>query len=141
MDIKAYRAKAPSISADLAALFQKHGLKMDKLTASVDELGGTVRYSITAADTNLKDESGNAIDADALYYKNMAGMYDLKPEWLGRTFQSGGKIYKVVGLKNTKAKNCVVILVDGETARKVGPAKWVKDCFDLAEFRKAGAAS
>jgi hypothetical protein len=142
MDIKTYRTKADAINADLAALFEKHGLKMGKLTASVNESGGTVRYTITAADQNLKDaRTGESVTPDHLYYVKSASLYGLKPEWLGQAFASGGRTYTVVGLKNTRARNKVVVRRDGEQSNRVAPVEMVTNAFQLAEFKKNSGAA
>ena len=135
MDLKTYRTKADAINADLAALFEKHGFKMGPLTASVDEAGGTIRYTIRTEDVNLKDANGNAVDADRLYYVNSGKYYGLKPEWLDKEFVSGGRTFVVLGLKNTKAKNKVVVARKGDQTRRIAPVNMITEAFELAELR------
>jgi hypothetical protein len=107
-----YRTIAPAINKELEELFKRHGLKMGKLGASIEEHTGTVRYSITCGDMNLKDASGNATSPEAERFKLHAHLFGMKPEWLGNSFTMRGAKYTIAGLKSGRSSKCVILEKD-----------------------------
>jgi hypothetical protein len=121
MKLSEYRKLAPALNEDLRAVFLKHGLKMGKLTASVDELSGAVRYSITADDMGLTDASGAATTPEAERYKAHCGLYGFDPAWLGGTFMAASRgaaqPFTVLGLLDTRSEKNVSVMVGGKKMR------------------------
>lgn len=113
MNLKAYRGISAAVSADLASTLAKYGLKMGKMSARVDEFCGTVRYTIEAADVNLKDASGEKTTPEAERYKQFGALlHGLEPEWLGRKLKMGGRTYTVDGMREGRSEKCVTITRD-----------------------------
>jgi hypothetical protein len=135
MKLADYRGIATQVNEELEAVFKKYGFRMGKLSASVAERDGTIRYSITVTDMNLKDESGEQTTAEALRFKNQAVIFGLKPEWLGQTVNMGGKDFTVAGLKGGRAEKCVLMTHGGKTY-VVRPIQLVQ-AMTLKELRPA----
>lgn len=115
MKLSAFRKIAPALNEDLRAAFEKHGLKVAKTGATIDERMGVVNMRIAAADANLKDANGDSTTPEALRFKQMAALYDLSPSDLGRKFAMGGKEYVVAGLKNGRGTKPILVTRDGKT--------------------------
>ena len=47
-------------------------------------------------------------------YKDWCHLYDLDLEWLGKTYKSGGRVFKIVGLKMKARKNTVQVESEGK---------------------------
>ena len=68
---------------------------------------------------NLVQQKTNAVEGRSTMhereiYRRMAYIYDLNPEWLDKTFVSGGKTFKLAGLKTRGEKN-VIATCNGDT--------------------------
>ena len=115
INLAQYRKIAEALNRDLEATFAKHGLKMGKLSAGIDDFAGTVRYTITASDANLKDKDGNATTPEAQHFKRMAELCGLKPEWFGLPFKNGTRDAKIVGMRLGKSAKSILFEMDGKT--------------------------
>ncbi|HET6927455.1 MAG TPA: hypothetical protein VFI48_11465 [Hyphomicrobiaceae bacterium] len=116
MTLEQYRKIATKIETALAAALMDNGLKMSRVRASIDSFAGTVRLTIEAADTALKDKDGNATTPEAVHWVTYGRMYDLKPEWLGQTYKAGSAVYTIAGLRVGRSrKNVVLKRADGRT--------------------------
>jgi hypothetical protein len=89
MKLADYRKISTQINAEITETLKRHELNVTKLRASIVEEIGTIRLTIEAADTNMKDASGNTVTPEAQRYTQYGELYGLKPEWLGRTFKMG----------------------------------------------------
>lgn len=127
MNLNQFRAVAPTIDKEIAAVFEKFGLKVGKRSATVDETTGTVNFRLALVDTNLKDKSGNATTPEAERYKTQAHYLGLDPAWLGQTFKRGNKTCKVVGLRAGRTMKPVFVEIDGKS----------NYIFDVATIRAA----
>ncbi len=96
MKLVDYKKLAPAINADVTAILAKHGLKLTKLKASIEEGIGTIRYTIVAVDLKMTTDAGVATTSEAEMFKRDAELIGLNPKWLGRSIRSGGVSY--VGL-------------------------------------------
>ena len=137
MKIADYRKIAPALNADLAAVFEKHGLKMGKLNASIEERMGTVRYSIQCADMNATAADGSATTPEAERYKAYCALRDLKPEWLGELFSMGRQTLKVTGLRDTRSAKCVTVTDVNNGKAYVCTPEQVAGAFALKAMRGA----
>ncbi len=115
MKLVDYKKLAPAINADVTAILAKHGLKLTKLKASIEEGIGTIRYTIVAVDLKMTTDAGDATTSEAEMFKRDAELIGLNPKWLGRSIRSGGVSYVIAGLKNTRSPKCVVMARDGKT--------------------------
>lgn len=145
MKLEAFRLIAPQIDKEVEAVFAKFGLKVDKRSASVDSLNGTVSFRLSLVDTNLKDKDGNATTPDAQFYRNNCTYIGLKPEWLNQEFKLGGRPAKLVGLKNRRSPFCVCVEIGGSI--KLYKTDAIRQAFgmprerSLDELRAAALAS
>lgn len=109
MKLTAYRQIKDAFYADLEAVFAKHGLAASKINAGIEEALGTVRLSIQLRDVNQTDATGKGTTPEAERFKQYAGAFGLKPEWLGTNVKMGATEYSVVGLKGGRATKCVML--------------------------------
>ena len=115
MLLKEYRAISKDIDNDIREVFKKYGLNLDKRTAKVDEFGGTVKYTVTLADANLKDADGKDTTPEREHWKNVATYYGLKPEWLDKTVVFCNGTFTITGLGFWQAqRNVLLKRADGE---------------------------
>lgn len=112
MNLSQYRAIAPALNADLRAAFEKHGLKADKINASVDDVVGTVRVTLQLADMCLTDASGEATTPERQRWLRDAGLYGLDTGLLDQVIRLNGRAYTVKGLLPIKSEKCVSIVRD-----------------------------
>lgn len=124
MKLSAYRKIAPTINAEIEALFKKHGFKMSKIRASIDEDFGVVRYTIETVDLNLTTADGAPTTPEAENYKQHCKLFgrlpgdQLKEEWLNATFKMGGEEYRLLGMSTgRKAKNIIVLRLRDDSRR------------------------
>jgi len=107
-----YRKIAPAINADLKATLAKHGFNVSRMSASVSELDGTVRFKIDAADANLKDANGVKTTPEAERFKLNADIFGMPLTWLGAKFVANGRGYTLVGMRETRSRKCLVVTSD-----------------------------
>jgi hypothetical protein len=68
----------------------------------------------------LEKVGGQAISSAEIDWKRYARSFDLNPEWLGKTFEEKGIVYKIIGLKPGRRKYPVLTSYrDGSTLWKV----------------------
>jgi hypothetical protein len=114
MKLSQYKLVSKKLYEELEPLLNKHGFKLGKVSAAVDEAFGTVRLTLNLADANLTDASGELTTAEAERWKSHAQYLDLNPEWLGRSFSQGGKLFVIKGLRDGNSKKCVSLERDGK---------------------------
>lgn len=77
------------------------------------------RFDSTSATLKLvlstKGADGIVLSHDRNDYEKYHGLYNLKPEWLDKTFTSNGKTYKVTGLAMNRRKYPVTVEVNGKS--------------------------
>src|SRR5258706_6305542 len=108
MDLQQMRLIAPQIDAEIKAVFEKHGLRVSGRKAINDEHTGILKWNLTLADTNLKDKSGNTTTPEAERWQVYHEIYGLPKDGVGRIFESGGKPYKIVGMKAGRSRKSLV---------------------------------
>lgn len=131
MELKQFKVIAPRIDAEVAAVFEKYGLKVGKRSATIDSLEGTVSFRLTLIDTNLKDASGNATTPEAARFAKNADYIGLKAEMLGQTFKNGAKTHTVVGLRSGRSAKPVLVSIDGKPGNYVMSVDAVRRAFGL----------
>lgn len=99
------------LDAAMAQVAAKHNLSITL---------GSARFSPTTAKINLevatKTEDGEAQKTTLIAFKALAHSYGLKPEDLGRTFTTNGKVMRITGLNTRSHKYPVTVdcLTDGK---------------------------
>lgn len=90
------------IDAALKALGERHGLKIH---------AGSARFTSGSAEFKVEfaaiAEGGVVLTPERQNWGVYAGMYDLKPEWLDKSFGWSGKTFKITGLNPKKHKRPV----------------------------------
>lgn len=71
-----------------------YGIKINIGTMKYDD--NTARFTVECVTIN---ESGEALNSEAIAFKQCAALYDLKPSDLGRKFKSSGQTFTIVGCK------------------------------------------
>lgn len=137
MTLNDFRKISEPLAKDLENVLLKYGFKLTKRTASIDSEAGTVRYTMQLADKNLKDDSGNATTPERRRFVQYASMHGLAPSDIDKTFRSGTKTYKVVGLRDSTRSTRPVICeeVGGDGKRYVFAAILVKAQLGIAHLK------
>jgi hypothetical protein len=94
----------------VAVVAQRHGIVLTIGNARFTPATATFKLNVATKTTD-----GTVIDREREDFIALADVYDLKPEWLDKTFQHGGLTYKIVGLKTRRRKNPVVATHSGKT--------------------------
>lgn len=103
MKLSQYKLISPEIYASVEAALAKHGLKLVKSSAGVDEMIGEISLKFTAQDTNMGEAP------EAIRWKQYAHAYGLNPDWLGATLKFGNGPCTLLGLLNTRSAKCVAV--------------------------------
>lgn len=146
MELNQLKLIGKALDAELTALFAKYGLKLANRSATVYPSSGEVKYRITLTDTNLKDASGNETTSEAERFKKEAFLYGLNPTDLGKTFRSGGREFKIEGLKGGRSRKSLLVSSNGkrfvfdpaDVVRLLQPVPAVKP---MADFLKNHGAN
>lgn len=117
------------IEADLqssfAAIEQKHGIKLSFGRGSFTPENAKIALLISSI-TN----DGQVVTEEATAFKQLASLYGLQPEDLGRRFESMGGTYAICGLKPRASKLPILaekIVDDRPTGKRFKfPVAWVK---------------
>jgi hypothetical protein len=116
MELYQYRRLEKQINADLRAVFEKHGLKLGHVKATVYDTG-VIKYRLEVADTNLKDHNGDQITPEALRWNMNAVLYNLPLDALNKSVRIGSKIYRIMGLAEGRSEKRVVLSHGDKTYR------------------------
>lgn len=103
LDRTTLRALRASINAALAALASQHGISISVGNASYTD--STAVFKLNLA---VKNPDGTVASRDREDFIQYASLYGMKPEWLGCTFQSLGKAFKIIGLAPKRRKNPII---------------------------------
>lgn len=90
---------------------------------NVDFTAGGATYLEGTATIKLKLQVRGAESMEALNFKQLAYIYDLLPEDLGKTFAADGKTFKIIGLNSRKQKNPIIIESEGKQYN--ADARWI----------------
>lgn len=130
MRLDDYRKVAQKLNPAIEAAVEANGLKMTKLTASVDETSGEVRLTLRLFDPKHTGTDGESTTPDRERFKQYAPMIGLKADDLDREFTSGGTVYKIAGLRANGKRRLVAANPAGklyvftvEDVRKLLPKK------------------
>jgi len=125
MNLQQFRAIAPKLDDDIAAVLKKYGLERRKRNATIDDRTGEISYRMTLIDPAHKGADGKATSPERETWKQLAALYGLKPEWLDKEFSAGGDRYKVTGLRGKASKNCVCITRMSDQSKRVSTVEMV----------------
>lgn len=114
MKLTEYRKISKDVATAIEKALAPFGLKPQPFGAKIDERLGQVHIKLILADLNLKAADGSATTPEAELYKRHYLLYDLKLEWLGRSFSMGRKEFTIRGMKPRGQKN-ILIENDGKT--------------------------
>jgi len=110
---KVHKATCAAVEAALKA----NGLTLKKITASVDQATGEIRFSIKTHLAAMKGSDGKATDPDRERFKREAEIgfaNGPRLDWLDRPFRSGGQSYSVCGLKPRGRLRLIAKRADGK---------------------------
>lgn len=95
----------------LNIIAKKHGMTLEfKMGGRFDELSfSPSKISFLMSNNTTSEVSETANPKFINDYKNLCCLYNCEKEWLGKTFELNGNIYKVVGLNTKNRKNCVIL--------------------------------
>ena len=99
-NIKLLRAELDAAVYDVA---QKYGISLKFGNASFTPNSATIKLNVA-----IKTADGTVVNREREDFTKYAEMYDLKPEWLDKTFVNGGKTFKITGLAMKRRKNPVM---------------------------------
>lgn len=104
------RILTEEIEAALAPIGKKHGVGFKRGGGRFDSTSFTLKIEGALSGNGV----GAPVDVDEENYRNKAASFGLKPEWLGESFNFGGKTYTVVGLQPRRYKRPVVGMRNGK---------------------------
>lgn len=122
-----------TVADEIDAVLKKHNMSRQNFRVSTDTIGG-FRISITGN----QHEEGKPLDpfasAKAAFnqYHQLVGF---KKEWLGMSFEYGGKTFRLEGLNMSKRKNYVVLSRDDKSF--IAPDLMVKNAIEFHEMKKS----
>lgn len=131
MKLAEYRKRMPAVNAALTAALKAHGLNVMKLNTGVDELAGTVRLTIEAADADLKDATGKPTTPEAERYKQFCEAFGLERSWLGKEYDG----HRLLGLSDRRGRANVVVLRVADGKRLLTDADSVRRRLGAGERR------
>ena len=85
----------------LKAVADRHGMKVVRKSCRYSDTELPVAFKLVGTVT---DDSGTEVDPEAKAFTDMAKLFGLKPEYLGRSFMSRGRSFTVTGLKPRNRK-------------------------------------
>ena len=115
-------------------LGEKFGAHIKLGTQTWNENEFTARLTVTDT-SNLKEGQSPRDKKLEDDYKNHCQIFDLKPEWLGQSFQAQGMTLTIVGLKTRASKNPVVCNSDNGKGY-IFPADSIKLRMNAVEANK-----
>jgi hypothetical protein len=113
MDKKQAEAVRIALQAAVEAAAGAAGAKISRVRLTYN-LDGTFSFRVEGG---MLKADGSAINKEAADWTAMARLYTLNPDDLGKTFTSGGKTFKIEGLK-TRSHKRPVLASDVRTGKK-----------------------
>jgi hypothetical protein len=108
MEKQAVKALREEVKDMVAPLLAKHGVTLERNSASYDQYGATITLHFVSANggpTKAQDE-----------FTKYAKLFGLDPTWLGKTFQSHDHAFTVSGLNGGRPRYPVdAVRDDGKT--------------------------
>ena len=118
LTLQSYKARSKALYADIAAIAEKHGFTVGKITASIDPTVGEAHLSLALGETE-----GDS--PEALRWKSHAATLGLDPDLLGRSIPFRQGPMTIAGLLRTRsAKN--VLVIDANGGRRVCTVDTIK---------------
>lgn len=113
----------------LRPIAEKYGLTLDQKGRTYRRDALPVMFQLLVTE---KDEDGNALSAMAKDFQNMAPLFGLEPDDLGKEFTRAGKTFRITGLKPRSRKYPVLAenVKTGKTYKF--PAETVKEALKRA---------
>lgn len=119
------RNACKQLSADmleaLKAVALKHGVQFSYKGGNFSS--SSANFRIEAA---VVGDGGVAETADRRCFKQYASLFDLKPEWLDKSFVHGNDTFTIIGLNTRKSKNPVLGKSANNGKTYIFPANTVK---------------
>lgn len=105
-------AKWSKVAEDVKRVLAESGLELHGFRVTISPTDGQHRISLGAHEPQ-KTADGTVVSAQevgwAESWKWGAGLYDLKPEWLGQTLRITHNTYTIMGIAPRKTKKPVII--------------------------------
>lgn len=121
MDKRTANRLHSAMENDLQALAEKHGLTIRQKGGSISRTGGVFKFEVAIKETKSGEIGGIAADA----FRQIATVFGMKAEDLGREFVAHGIKHKIVGCKTSRTSK--PILTKAENGRDyVWPAETVR---------------
>jgi hypothetical protein len=144
-NIRVLRNEIDQVLASLAA---KHNIEIKAGTGRFTSTNLTLKLELSA-----KSVDGKVVTKAAATFTELADLYDMKAEWLGKTFQRFGKTYTVTGMNTklrTRGVSTPILATSGgrewklpidEVIRGFNPTKLDKDLNAASQYANAVDAS
>lgn len=94
----------------LKPVAEKYGIDISKGRGTFSNTNFTMKIEMSVV-----GDDGNAVTKEVRDYQSYAHLYDLSPEWLGKTFMNNGREFKICGLSMKAKKYPVLAECDGDT--------------------------
>jgi hypothetical protein len=98
----------------LQPIADEFGLDLQRKSCRYRDMEMPVAFLLQAT---VVDDDGKVLDKQAQEFKKYASLYGLKPEHLGKTVLSMGKVMTVVGL-NTRNRKFPILCLEPKTSKR-----------------------
>lgn len=105
------KANGKKIDEEIAAVFAKYNIKIVGRSARVDAAEGTYKFKVQFATAEGVEAQAKKAEDNFRFYASMVGM---KPEWFGKKFRMGDKVYTIAGYRPSRRKNPVELTANGK---------------------------
>lgn len=99
------------IDAEIAAVFEKYGIKVVGRSARVDSAEGFYKFKIQFATPQGAEARNKKAENNYRFYAPMSG---LKEEWFGKKFCAKGTTYTICGFNPRRKKKPVELAANGK---------------------------
>lgn len=106
------KANGKAIDAEVAAVFKKYGITVTGRSATVDAADGSYKFKISYATSEGVEVK---LQKDRSTFLRYCGMWNMPPEWFGKKFRSGSKVFAITGVDPKKRAKPIMLDCGGKT--------------------------
>lgn len=110
MNMHQYKQIQQDLNAELREVFKKYNLRAHTINTKVSEIKGEVTFKIEAKDQQPQQPLGADDRPEVIYWNMWHDRYNLPKDALNKIFRFRDKLYRIIGLKDTRAKGNVLAI-------------------------------
>lgn len=108
MNMHQYRQIQQDLNAELRDVFKKYNLRAHTINTKVSEIMGRVTFKIEAQDQQPQPSIGADDRPEVIFWNMWYDRFNLPKDALNKMFYFRNKAYRIIGLKDTRAKGNVL---------------------------------